>query len=111
MTGDAEDLAAVRWVWSAHTPADVGGHDAWYGQHSLEATQAAANQRSDGSAPAISAEPGGAVMWQEAPGVIVAVQGYGLSEDELLAAAESLRPATDAEWSAALAEARAEAPG
>ena len=37
------------------------------------------------------------VLWEESPGVLVAVGG-NVSDDELLAAAESLRPATASEW-------------
>ena len=42
------------------------------------------------------------LIWQEAPGVIVAVQAFYLTEDELLDAAESLEETSDAEWNALL---------
>jgi len=47
--------------------------------------------------------PMNALAWREGPGVLVDVSGFGLTEAEVRAAAESLRPATDAEWDELLA--------
>ena len=38
------------------------------------------------------------VVWQASPTAVVAVTGFGIDEATLLAAAESVRAATDAEW-------------
>jgi hypothetical protein len=65
----------------------VRGHEGWFVPAST-----------DGDALQITA-----LGWREGTGVLVTVTGFGLTEDELRAAAESLRPATDEEWDELLA--------
>jgi hypothetical protein len=74
--GDASDLVVVRWVTGADTPTEVRGHPAWAGTD-------------DGAQ---------SLVWEESPGVIAMVLANGLTDAELQAAVDSLRPATDDEW-------------
>jgi hypothetical protein len=78
---------AIRWLGGRNaSETAVRGHDAWY------------LPPSGGAAISTSM-----LGWREQPGVLVTVAGTGLSEDELRAVAESLRPATDGEWEELLA--------
>jgi hypothetical protein len=79
--GDSADLAVIRWITAVHQPTSVRGHTGWSGA----------------SEPATRT-----LLWEESPGVLVMVQGFGLDEDDVRAVAESLHPADDAEWAALL---------
>jgi hypothetical protein len=92
LTGDATDLAVLRWVSGATTATQVRGHRAWSGSHELPGFD-----DGEGIVPG-SQGPISAFVWEEAPGVLVLVQTFGPTEDEALALAESLRPATGDEW-------------
>jgi hypothetical protein len=74
--GDTSDLVVVRWVTGADTRTEVRGHPAWAGTD-------------DGAQ---------SLVWEESPGVIAMVLANGLTDAELQAAVDSLRPATDDEW-------------
>ena len=76
LAGDASDLIVDRWFTSADTPTEVRGHPAWAGTD--EGSQS--------------------LVWEESPGVIAMVLTNGLTDAELQAAVDSLRPATDDEW-------------
>jgi hypothetical protein len=52
------------------------------------------------------ATPGVSVMWLEREGLLVTVSGHDITEEEVIAAAESLRPMTDAEFVALQEQAR-----
>jgi hypothetical protein len=76
-------LEAFRWLGGTRVRATtVRGHDAWF-------LPASADDEPFELA---------ALGWREQPGVFVSVAGSGLTEEELRAAAEGLRPATDEEW-------------
>jgi hypothetical protein len=45
-------------------------------------------------------------MWLEREGLLVTVSGHDITEEEVIAAAESLRPMTDAEFVALQEQAR-----
>lgn len=75
-------LDALRWLGGRSTRAvEIRGHDGWFVPPSTD-----------------SAVPLSIIGWREQQGVLVTVGGFGLTEDELRTAAESLRPATDEEW-------------
>jgi hypothetical protein len=90
--GDADDIAALRWLTEADDEVEVRGHRAWTGAYAPNAEAPGTQLRT--------------VLWEEAPGVVVVVQS---SEDErtVLDWAEHLRPATAAEWQALLDDATA----
>ena len=92
ISGDAADLAVLRWASGATTATEVRGHPGWSGSHELPGFD-----DGEGIVPG-SQGPLSALVWEEAPGVLVLVQTFGPSEDEARAMAESLRPATDDEW-------------
>jgi len=78
--GDDAVSAVQRFYWAPHAVrAQVRGHEGW-----------------------VAEEPNGTVaaLWQEAPGVYVTVIGFGVDRTTLVATAEDLRPASDAEWNA-----------
>jgi hypothetical protein len=76
-------LEAVRWLGGKGARStSVRGHDGWLLPISAEEAQL----------------PISALGWREQPGVLVTVSGLGVTERELRAAAESLRPATESEW-------------
>lgn len=83
-SGDASDLAVIRWLSRADDPVEVRGHAGWIGA----ADQDGVTERT--------------LIWEESPGTIVVVQAVGLTEDELLSVAAGLRPAGDDEWQALL---------
>ena len=68
------------------------GHPGWSGSYELPGFD-----DGEGIVPG-SQGPLSAVVWEEAPGVLVLVQTFGPSMDEARAMAESLRPPTDDEW-------------
>jgi hypothetical protein len=83
--GEDFDLADTVAIGAGEPIADVRGHPAW----------------------SITLPPGPgfdverrSIVWQEAPGVVVAIETFGTDYDVdvLRDVAESLRPATDAEW-------------
>ncbi|MGH9250433.1 MAG: hypothetical protein ACRD0W_13055 [Acidimicrobiales bacterium] len=86
--GGASNLAVLRWSLQSNQVVDVRGGQGWLGRFPSEP-----------GFPPITA-----VVWEESPGVIAVVAGDGMTEDELLAAAEILRPATDDEWAALLGQ-------
>jgi hypothetical protein len=90
--GDADDVAALRWLTEATDEIEVRGHRAWTGASDPTGEGAGAEMRT--------------VVWQEAPGVVVIVQSTE-DEETVLDWAEHLRPATDAEWQAMLDDASA----
>jgi hypothetical protein len=74
-------LAIARWALGTTIRAvDVDGTEGWSGSPYGEGSSL--------------------VVWQESAGVVVGVTGFGIEEAALLAAAESVRIATDAEWEA-----------
>jgi hypothetical protein len=79
-TGDDADLTLLRWLWSAHASTEVRGHEGWRGA-------------SEGDELAQQA-----LLWEEAPGVIVAIQSTGVSASTVARVAAGLRPATADEW-------------
>lgn len=81
--GDASDIAVARWVSGAHEQVAVRDRAGWSGMTEPETRT---------------------LVWEEAPGLLVWVQGSGIGEDDVRAIAESLRPATGTEWDALLAE-------
>lgn len=89
--GDASGLGVIRWMARADRPVEVRGHSAWIGAYEPGATTAAVGG-------AIKSATLRTVVWEESPGVLAVVQASGTSETALLAIAESLRPASDAEW-------------
>ena len=89
VAGDRDDLAVMRWASGAVTPVDVRGHEGWIGR----------------AGPAEELGESVTTVWEEAPGVLATARGFGVSEADLLAAAESLRPIPVAEWGSALDEA------
>lgn len=91
-TGDAADLAVLRWIGGADTATEVRGHPGWSGSYELPGFD-------DGEGIVPGSEGSlSAVVWEEAPGVLVLVQTFGPEESEARAMAESLRPSTDDEW-------------
>jgi hypothetical protein len=80
VTGTDSDLAAQRWMTGADERITVRGHDGWIGE----------------------TEYGTSVVWQEGPGLLGVVQGYGVTRDEVLAIVGGLRPATSDEWETGL---------
>jgi hypothetical protein len=91
-TGDATSLTVLRWLGGATTATDVRGHPGWSGSYELPGFD-----DGEGIVPG-SQGPLSAVVWEEAPGVLVLVQTFGPSLDEARAMAESLRQTTDDEW-------------
>jgi hypothetical protein len=79
--GDQRTMAAVRWMARATQPVEVRGREGWTGESSLDT----------GGTTSV-------VVWQEAPGVVAIVQAAGMSPDETLHTAETLRTASAAEW-------------
>jgi hypothetical protein len=79
-------------VSGATTATEVRGHPAWFSSHELPGFD-----DGEGIVPG-SQGPISALVWEEAPGVLVLVQTFGPSEDAARALAESLRPATGDEW-------------
>jgi len=90
--GNETDLAVLRWSTGASTATDVRGHAGWSGSYELPGFD-----DGEGIVPE-STGPLSAVVWEEAPGVLVLVQTFGPTLDEARAMAESLRPATDDQW-------------
>jgi hypothetical protein len=86
--GGARNLAVLRWSFHANQVVDMRGGQGWVGRFPPES-----------GFPPITV-----VVWAESPGVIAVVAGDGMTEGELLAAAEILRPATDDEWTALLGQ-------
>jgi hypothetical protein len=85
-------LDVYRWAGAGETRATrVRGHDGWV----VDA--------SHGPAPATG------LAWREGPGVLVSAFGRGISEGEVRAAVESLRPASDEEWDRLVAIGKANA--
>jgi hypothetical protein len=81
-------LDAFRWLGGDEARrTTVRGHDGWF----------LPGSDSDDFSPYL------ALGWRERPGVLLTAAGLGVSEDELRAAVESLRPATDEEWRRLLA--------
>jgi hypothetical protein len=79
VAGGDEVLAVARWALGATGQAvDVDGVEGWSG-----------SPYGDGST---------LLVWKASPTAVVAVTGFGIDEAALLAAAESVRAATDAEW-------------
>ena len=85
--------------YESHRRIEVRGHDGWLMSHPAE--------------PPVTLPGGGyryapasvALSWEEQPGVIVRVDATGsshLTAEDIVRIAESLRPATDEEWEAAL---------
>lgn len=74
---DGAHLQVLRW-WYRARPVEVRGHDGVLG----------------------STEDQLVLSWLEAPGVVVTMSARGISEDELLAVAESLRAVSAEEWAA-----------
>jgi hypothetical protein len=91
-TGDETDLAVLRWLGGATTAIDVRGHPGWSGSYELPGFD-----DGEGIVPG-SQGPLSAIVWEEAPGVLVLVQTFGPSLEDARAMAESLRPATGDEW-------------
>lgn len=91
-TGDATSLTVLRWLGGATTATDVRGHPGWSGSHELPGFD-----DGEGIVPG-SQGPLSAVVWEEAPGVLVLVQTFGSDLTEAQAMAESLRPTTEDEW-------------
>jgi hypothetical protein len=91
-TGDATDLAVLRWMGGTTTATEVRGHPGWSGSHELPGFD-----DGEGIVPG-STGPLSSVVWEEIPGVLVLVQTFGPGADEARAMAESLRPATGDEW-------------
>lgn len=91
-SGDATSLTVLRWLSGATTATDVRGHPGWSGSYELPGWD-----DGEGIVPG-SQGPASAVVWEEAPGVLVLVQTFGPSMDEARVMAESLRPTTDDEW-------------
>jgi hypothetical protein len=91
-TGDATDLAVLRWLVGTTTATDVRGHPGWSGSYELPGFD-----DGEGIVPG-SRGPLSALVWEEAPGVLVLVQTFGPGPDEARAMAESLRPAVGDEW-------------
>jgi hypothetical protein len=83
LEGDASDIAVARWVGGAHERVAVRERAGWSGATEPETR---------------------ALVWEEAPGLLVWVQGFGIGGGDVHAIAESLRPATGTEWDALLAE-------
>lgn len=83
-SGDASDLAVIRWLSRAGDPVEVRGHAGWAGA----ADEDGVTERT--------------LIWEESRGTIVVVQAVGFTEDEMLVVAEGLRPAEDDEWQALL---------
>lgn len=81
--GDASDLAVIRWLSRAGDEVEVRGHAGWTG-----VDEVGSERRT--------------LVWEESPGIVVVVESAGLDAADLLAAAESLRPAGDEEWDALL---------
>ena len=76
-------LDSFRWLGGTEARrTTVRGHEGWF----------LPGSDSDDFSPYL------ALGWRERPGVLVTISGLGISEDELRAAAESLRPASDQEW-------------
>ncbi len=92
ISGDAADLAVLRWASGATTATEVRGRPGWSGSHELPGFD-----DGEGIVPG-SQGPLSALVWEEAPGMLILVQTFGPSEDEAWAMAESLRPATEDEW-------------
>jgi hypothetical protein len=81
-------LDAFRWLGGDEARrTTVRGHEGWF----------LPSSDSDDFSPYL------ALGWRERPGILVTAAGLGVSEDELRAAVESLRPATAEEWSRLLA--------
>jgi len=91
-TGDTTSLTVLRWLGGATTATDVRGHPGWSGSYELPGFD-----DGEGIVPG-SQGPLSAVVWEEAPGVLVLVQTFGPDLNEAQAMAESLRPTTDDEW-------------
>jgi hypothetical protein len=86
LANEPDVVAFYRWVLGDEArPTTVRGHDGW-----------SSPRVPDAGGPGSSS----GLLWEERPGVIVAVSGPGLSEDEVRRAAESLQPATEDEWEA-----------
>jgi hypothetical protein len=84
-------LDAFRWLGGdAARRTTVRGHEAWF----------LPSSDSDDASPFV------ALGWRERPGVLVTASGVGISADQLRAAVESLRPASDAEWDRLVATAK-----
>jgi hypothetical protein len=93
--GQAFDLAGKLAATAAEPIADVRGRPAW----------AVTLPPGSGDVPPWDEEHR-RIFWQEEPGVIVTIETSGTDVDEgvLRGVAESLQPATDAEWEDLLAE-------
>jgi hypothetical protein len=92
IAGDETDLAVLRYIGGATTATDVRGHAGWSGSYELPGFD-----DGEGIVPG-SQGPLSAVVWEEAPGVLVLVQTFGPELEEARAMAESLRRATNDEW-------------
>jgi hypothetical protein len=79
--GDERNLAAIRWMARAEDPVELRETQGWIGQAPLD----------DGGVMTT-------VVWEEAPGVLAVVQAGGMTADEALGIAGSLRAASPAEW-------------
>lgn len=89
-SGRAPERAVVQWMTRASRSVEVRGHRGWVGSYEAETVT-----DQDGN---VASNTTTTALWEESAGVIVVVQGMGLSEAEVLTAAESLRPVTQAEW-------------
>jgi hypothetical protein len=113
--GDAADRRVVQWLTRATDPAEVRGHDAWAGTYSLGELSSASASSGSATEPPSGSGSGGStstspatespvqvrtLIWDEVPGVVALVQANGLTSDQVTALVDSLRPATDREWSA-----------
>jgi hypothetical protein len=84
--GDAADLALLRWVIGAYDEATVAGEPAW--SWTVEPASDLPDNLPEGLVRRTRT-----LVWQAAPGVLAVTTGRGLTDGEVLAAAESLRPA------------------
>lgn len=85
-TGDALGVEASRIVVGTARDARVRGHHAVLGQTRVRLAGGTATL------------PVRTLIWLEAPGHLVAVTGYNLSERDLIAVAAGVRPATPSQW-------------
>ena len=85
----ASELGVIRWITRADDPVEVRGHSAWTGAFEVGENE-----------PGVLSYTTRTLVWEESPGVLVAIQAYDTTEAALLAIAEGLRPASDEEWQA-----------
>lgn len=87
--GGDDELTLLRWFLNTDEQATLAGRDGWAGSDTVEV----------GSSTAPITAEMTSFVWEQAPGLVAAINGRGVSQADLAAAIDSLRPATDDEWS------------